>query len=79
MLKLTGGCSCLLAEHQRVRDQVHAALKHGLAIGEEGGVQCGGHGGDAFQQREQLLVVVLQLGPLGHQRVHHHVRIRGFG
>ena len=36
-----------------------AALVHWLAVGEEALLQRRGHGGEALQQREQVLVIVL--------------------
>ena len=45
---------CLLHE-------ADAALVDGLAVGEEALLQRRGHGGEALQQRKQVLVIVLEM------------------
>ena len=57
--------------------EADAALVDGLTIGEEALLQRGGHGGEALQQREQVLVVILQHVPLLDEGRHQQVDILG--
>lgn len=72
-------CACVCEERgsqshhslgQSLLHQGDAALVDGLAVGQKAALQRRGHGRQALQQGEEVLVLVLQLVPLGDERRH---------
>ena len=58
-------------------DEGDAAAVDGLAVGHEALLQRRGDGGEALEEGEQVLVLVLQHVPLGDERGHQQLDVLG--